>query len=122
MSWLAHVALEVRALCLFLPALASGCASAELAEETHAASGPWLTPCVDASDCPVDASCVHSVCTIACDVRALEACGSLSSDAVCDTERGSCEVPCAVATTCTVLGAGYVCAEGRCHTDYPDAP
>jgi hypothetical protein len=102
-------------LCLLQLALASGCAPVEAdADPSAASSGLWLTPCPDAGDCQAGA-CLHSTCTLGCALDSLEICGAeLSADAVCDTERKSCEVPCAGPTACAVLGPGYACVEGRC--------
>jgi hypothetical protein len=94
----------------------SGCGQAEpyatLGEEPLRRR--WLEPCESDDDCPRSGECVNALCTMRCDQETLETCASLSSDAVCDTSLGACDVPCGVALACRVLASGYACEQNRC--------
>lgn len=90
----------------------SGCGPVELdaLEGDQPLQERWLTHCERDRDCPALGQCVHGLCTMRCDASTLDTCASLSSEAVCDTNLGACDVPCGVAMACQVLGSGYACA------------
>jgi hypothetical protein len=85
--------------------------------ETH-----FLMKCPDS--CGTSLECIAGVCTSPCTEDA--SCTGFSAAAVCSAEPsapapGVCDVSCAVAADCALLGAGYGCVSGACRGAGPSA-
>jgi hypothetical protein len=74
----------------------------------------WLRRCERQQDCTGLASCLHALCTVACDESRVDVCAEGHASLLCDTQQGTCDLPCQSARACHVLGAGYTCEAGHC--------
>ena len=80
----------------------------------------WLTPCLDGEPCGEGLSCLCGVCTTTCSSSTCPGntqCVAPSSDACESTPEPVCVALCASDASCVdSLGAGFVCASGRCES------
>ncbi len=94
-------------------AVACGDEGPQTEGETH-----FLRTCD--STCAKGLSCICGACTKPCEAES--ACVSLAEDATCEATpaacgsgtANACDMACTASAECKVLGAAYVCANGRC--------